>query len=103
MRICSPCDCNYDTEQCVLVVLGCCTCTAQRASGRELRTVWRVRLVSWRALHPGTHFDLNLGASALLLLSSLPRASKGPVPAVLTVTSAASTYYYGKTVYAVRQ
>ena len=45
---------------------------------------------------------LPLGASALLLLSSLPRASKGPVPAVLTATSAASAYYYGKTVYALR-
>ena len=43
------------------------------------------------------------GASALLLLSSLPRAAKGPVPAVLSVTSAASTFYYGKTVMAVRQ
>ncbi|RDX40547.1 hypothetical protein OH76DRAFT_1366074, partial [Lentinus brumalis] len=43
-----------------------------------------------------------LGASALLLLSSLPRATKGPVPAVLTATSAVSAYYYGKTVYALR-
>ena len=45
---------------------------------------------------------LTSGASALLLLSSLPRATKGPVPAVLTVTSAASAYYYGKTVLATR-
>ncbi|EKM50633.1 uncharacterized protein PHACADRAFT_264005 [Phanerochaete carnosa HHB-10118-sp] len=44
-----------------------------------------------------------LGASALLLLSSLPRVAKGPVPAVLTVTSAASTLYYGRTVLALRQ
>ncbi|KIP02686.1 hypothetical protein PHLGIDRAFT_78763, partial [Phlebiopsis gigantea 11061_1 CR5-6] len=44
-----------------------------------------------------------LGASAILLLSSLPRASKGPVPAVLSVTSAVSAVYYGKTVWAVRQ
>ena len=42
------------------------------------------------------------GASALLLLSSLPRAAKGPVPAVLTVTSAVSALYYGKTVLALR-
>lgn len=46
---------------------------------------------------------LHLGASALLLLSSAPRAAKGPVPAVLTATSAVTGYYYGKTVYALRQ
>ncbi|RDB23587.1 hypothetical protein Hypma_009048 [Hypsizygus marmoreus] len=43
-----------------------------------------------------------LGASAILLLSSLPRVAKGPVPAVLTVTSAATGLYYGKTVYDLR-
>ncbi|KAI0792030.1 transmembrane proteins 14C-domain-containing protein [Abortiporus biennis] len=37
-----------------------------------------------------------LGASAVLLLSSAPRAAKGPVPAVLTATSAISALYYGK-------
>ncbi|CAL1714210.1 unnamed protein product [Somion occarium] len=37
-----------------------------------------------------------LGASALLLLSSAPRAFKGPVPAVLTVAATVTTYYYGK-------
>ena len=42
------------------------------------------------------------GASALLLLSSLPRVAKGPVPAVLSATSAASALYYGKTVLALR-
>ncbi len=42
------------------------------------------------------------GASALLLLSSLPRVAKGPVPAVLTATSAISALYYGKTVLALR-
>lgn len=42
------------------------------------------------------------GASAILLLSSLPRVAKGPVPLVLAVTSAASGAYYGKTVYALR-
>ncbi|KAF5355354.1 hypothetical protein D9758_006090 [Tetrapyrgos nigripes] len=36
-----------------------------------------------------------LGASALLLLSSLPRVLKGPVPALLTVASASSAFYYG--------
>ncbi|KAF8159609.1 transmembrane proteins 14C-domain-containing protein [Crassisporium funariophilum] len=40
-----------------------------------------------------------LGASAILLLSSLPRVSKGPVPAILALTAAASGSYYGKTVY----
>ncbi|KAI0079365.1 hypothetical protein K474DRAFT_1617675 [Panus rudis PR-1116 ss-1] len=37
-----------------------------------------------------------LGASVILLLSSAPRFAKGPVPAVLTLTSAASAVYYGK-------
>ncbi|KAI0940931.1 hypothetical protein AcV7_003171 [Taiwanofungus camphoratus] len=44
-----------------------------------------------------------LGASALLLLSSLPRVAKGPVPAVLTATSTASALYYGRIVYILRQ
>ncbi|KAI5124277.1 hypothetical protein M0805_005124 [Coniferiporia weirii] len=43
-----------------------------------------------------------LGASAILLLSSAPRASKGPVPALLTITSALAGAYYGKTVYSLR-
>ncbi|KDQ18993.1 hypothetical protein BOTBODRAFT_184794 [Botryobasidium botryosum FD-172 SS1] len=49
--------------------------------------------------------DLNAGfkgalaASALLFVSSIPRVSKGPVPLTLTVTSAAASLYYGKTVY----
>ncbi|TBU34125.1 transmembrane proteins 14C-domain-containing protein [Dichomitus squalens] len=61
-------------------------------------------LYSADSIRKGTANGLEaaLGASALLLLSSLPRASKGPVPAVLTVTSAASAYYYGKTVLALR-
>ncbi|EPQ56614.1 hypothetical protein GLOTRDRAFT_110863 [Gloeophyllum trabeum ATCC 11539] len=40
-----------------------------------------------------------LGASALLLLSSLPRVAKGPVPQVLAATSTITGLYYGKTVY----
>ncbi|KAH9913992.1 transmembrane proteins 14C-domain-containing protein, partial [Epithele typhae] len=44
-----------------------------------------------------------LGASALLFLSSAPRAMKGPVPAMLTVTSAVAGAYYGRTVLAVRK
>ncbi|KAF8223789.1 hypothetical protein L208DRAFT_1315286, partial [Tricholoma matsutake] len=43
-----------------------------------------------------------LGASALLLLSSLPRVTKGPVPVVLAVTSAATGVYYGKTIASLR-
>ncbi|KAF8637661.1 hypothetical protein AX17_002729 [Amanita inopinata Kibby_2008] len=43
-----------------------------------------------------------VGASALLLLSSLPRFAKGPVPAILTVTSATAGFYYGKTLYNLR-
>ncbi|KZV91352.1 hypothetical protein EXIGLDRAFT_769995 [Exidia glandulosa HHB12029] len=43
-----------------------------------------------------------LGASAILFLSSLPRASKGPVPATLTVTAAIAGAYYGRTWLALR-
>ncbi|KDR80580.1 hypothetical protein GALMADRAFT_60688, partial [Galerina marginata CBS 339.88] len=43
-----------------------------------------------------------LGASAVLLLSSLPRFSKGPIPAMLTITSASAGFYYGNTVYNLR-
>ncbi|KAF8627838.1 hypothetical protein AX15_004255 [Amanita polypyramis BW_CC] len=43
-----------------------------------------------------------LGASALLLLSSLPRVAKGPVPALLALTSAASGAYYGRLLYNLR-
>ncbi|KAF8518984.1 transmembrane proteins 14C-domain-containing protein [Hysterangium stoloniferum] len=43
-----------------------------------------------------------IAASAVLLLSSLPRASKGPIPAMLTVASASAGAYYGKTWYALR-
>ncbi|KAL9713630.1 hypothetical protein Ac2012v2_003241 [Leucoagaricus gongylophorus] len=39
-----------------------------------------------------------LGASALLLLSSLPRVAKGPVPAILTASSASVAFYYGNTI-----
>ncbi|KAF8740748.1 hypothetical protein AX14_007386 [Amanita brunnescens Koide BX004] len=40
-----------------------------------------------------------LGASALLLLSSLPRVAKGPVPVVLAATSATTGIYYGRLLY----
>ncbi|KAF8967687.1 transmembrane proteins 14C-domain-containing protein, partial [Flammula alnicola] len=43
-----------------------------------------------------------LGASAILLLSSLPRVAKGPVPVVLALTSAGAGLYYGTTVYNLR-
>ena len=40
---------------------------------------------------------LSQGASALLLLSSLPRITKGPVPVILTASSASAAVYYGNT------
>lgn len=45
---------------------------------------------------------MQLGASALLLLSSLPRVTKGPIPIVLAVTAAGTGVYYGKTIYAIK-
>ncbi|KAG1792636.1 transmembrane proteins 14C-domain-containing protein [Suillus plorans] len=46
--------------------------------------------------------EVALGASALLLLSSLPRITKGPVPLVLAATSSAAGVYYGTKVYNLR-
>lgn len=43
-----------------------------------------------------------IGASALLLVSSLPRVTKGPVPIILALTSAGAGAYYGKTLYNLR-
>ncbi|KAH0836549.1 transmembrane proteins 14C-domain-containing protein [Lanmaoa asiatica] len=43
-----------------------------------------------------------LSASAVLLMSSLPRVTKGPVPIVLALTSAGAGAYYGKTLYDLR-
>ncbi|KAJ7742781.1 transmembrane proteins 14C-domain-containing protein [Mycena metata] len=43
-----------------------------------------------------------IGASAVLLASSVPRMFKGPVPAMLAATSTMSGAYYGKTMYALR-
>lgn len=45
---------------------------------------------------------MQLGASAVLFLSSLPRVTKGPIPIVLAVTAAGTGVYYGKTIYAIR-
>jgi len=42
------------------------------------------------------------GASTLLLLSSLPRVAKGPIPIVLAVTATGTGVYYGKTIFAIR-
>ena len=47
-------------------------------------------------------FHANPGASTLLLFSSLPRVTKGPIPIVLAMTAAGSGIYYGKTLYALR-
>ncbi|KAG6817551.1 hypothetical protein H0H87_007519 [Tephrocybe sp. NHM501043] len=41
-------------------------------------------------------------ASALLLVSSLPRATKAPVPAVLALLALTSGTYYGRAYYALR-
>ncbi|PWN97237.1 hypothetical protein FA09DRAFT_339711 [Tilletiopsis washingtonensis] len=43
--------------------------------------------------------ELALGASAVLLASSVPRIRAGPVPLGLAVASAAAGAYYGKQVY----
>lgn len=48
-------------------------------------------------------FLIPIGASALLFLSSAPRAMKGPIPAMLTATSAITGAYYGSTIYNIRQ
>ena len=48
-------------------------------------------------------YVIKKGASALLFLSSIPRVTKGPIPAMLTVTSAVTGAYYGKTIYNLRQ
>ncbi|KAN0138199.1 Transmembrane proteins 14C domain containing protein [Lactarius tabidus] len=53
--------------------------------------------------HTAGGIETALGASALLFLSSIPRAAKGPIPALLTVTSTAAGAYYGKTIYNLRQ
>ncbi|GBE89612.1 transmembrane proteins 14C-domain-containing protein [Sparassis latifolia] len=64
-------------------------------------------LYLWSAdsIRKGTSNGLEaaLGASALLLLSSLPRVAKGPVPLALTITSTAAGCYYGSTVYQLRR
>jgi len=64
-------------------------------------------LYLWSAdrIRKGTDNGLEgaLGASALLLLSSLPRVTKGPMPIGLAVTSAASGLYYLNNVYALRR
>ncbi|KAH7106877.1 transmembrane proteins 14C-domain-containing protein [Auriculariales sp. MPI-PUGE-AT-0066] len=43
-----------------------------------------------------------LAASAVLFLSSIPRARKGPVPATLAFTAAITGAYYGNAVYKLR-
>ncbi|GJJ11117.1 hypothetical protein Clacol_005348 [Clathrus columnatus] len=63
-------------------------------------------LYLWSAsrIRSGTNNGIEgaLAASALLLLSSLPRAAKGPIPLALTVASASAGAYYGKTWYSLR-
>jgi uncharacterized membrane protein (UPF0136 family) len=48
-------------------------------------------------------WEVALGASALLFLSSIPRFAKGPVPKILTTTSAVTAFYYGRLVLASRR
>lgn len=61
-------------------------------------------LWSANSIRKGTPNGLEgaLGASVLLLVSSLPRVAKGPIPVVLAVTAASTGVYYGKTVFDVR-
>jgi uncharacterized membrane protein (UPF0136 family) len=58
----------------------------------NLRCMWVDSLNGWLT-----------GASAILLLSSLPRITKGSVPAVLAATATVSGAYYGNTFYALRR
>ncbi|KAF9508170.1 hypothetical protein BS47DRAFT_250547 [Hydnum rufescens UP504] len=62
-------------------------------------------LASWDRIRTGAAngYEGALASSVLLLLSSLPRVTKGPVPLALTVTSSLAAGYYGKTVYDFRQ
>ncbi|KAF8315419.1 hypothetical protein DL93DRAFT_2079183 [Clavulina sp. PMI_390] len=62
-------------------------------------------LASYRQIVTGgpNGYEGAFAASALLLVSSLPRVAKGPVPLTLTVTSAMAAAYYGKTLYDFRQ
>ncbi|KIJ55665.1 hypothetical protein M422DRAFT_41596 [Sphaerobolus stellatus SS14] len=63
-------------------------------------------LYLWSAdrIRKGTNNGIEgaLAASAVLFLSSIPRASKGPIPAVLTVASASAGAYYGNAWYSWR-
>ncbi|KZV63179.1 hypothetical protein PENSPDRAFT_219932 [Peniophora sp. CONT] len=52
--------------------------------------------------HNAGGIETAIGASAVLLLSSAPRFAKGPVPAMLTVTSAVAGTYYGSVFYNLR-
>ena len=85
------------------------TCIAGIASASTQPTGSRLHSVGVIVLfvyHPrralNTKWSLP-GASALLFLSSVPRFSKGPIPAMLTVTSAATGAYYGRAIYKVHQ
>ncbi|KAI0271047.1 transmembrane proteins 14C-domain-containing protein [Russula aff. rugulosa BPL654] len=53
--------------------------------------------------HTANGLETALGASAVLFLSSVPRFAKGPIPAMLTVTSAAAGAYYGRAIYNLNQ
>jgi len=53
--------------------------------------------------HTANGLETALGASAVLFLSSVPRFAKGPIPAMLTVTSAVTGAYYGRVIYKLQQ
>jgi uncharacterized membrane protein (UPF0136 family) len=61
-----------------------------------------VRALPDALLRARTHSRARTAASAILLLSSLPRVMKGPVPLVLATTAGANGYYYVKTLQGLR-
>lgn len=70
---------------------------------REPQMDLKVQLVSPRFKSRSVELIVGIGASAILLLSSLPRIAKGPVPAILAATATVSGAYYGNTFYALRR
>ncbi|KAF8075046.1 hypothetical protein FPV67DRAFT_1475812 [Lyophyllum atratum] len=90
-----------------LSIVGGVTGFARRRSVPSLVggvTVGLLYLYSADAIRKGAPngFEVACAASALLLLSSLPRATKGPVPAMLALLATGTGAYYGKAYYALR-
>lgn len=84
------------------------TSGVQTKSAGGSQTVLRVLWVSVHVIGALGSFlaylltSTSAAASALLLLSSLPRVTKGPVPIILSATSATTGAYYGKLLYNLR-